>query len=148
MAQTFHRVIPVLRVNDVDASLAYYVGVLGFTMDWRGDDGNVMASVSRGGCNLFLASGDQGHPVSLMWIGVSDVDALHDELLARDARVRHPPTNYPWGSRELHVEDPDGNVLRFGSENKAGEPMGDWLDMHGVRWRPVSTGGWTRVESR
>jgi hypothetical protein len=49
--------------------------------------------------------------------------------------MRQPPANYPWGSRELHVEDPDGNVLRMGSENKPGEPFGDWVDMRGIRWR-------------
>ena len=86
MASTFHRATPVLRVSDLAVSLAHYVGVLGFTMDWRDDDGNTFASVPRGGCNRFLASGDQGHPGSWMWIGVTDVDALHDELLAKGAQ--------------------------------------------------------------
>jgi uncharacterized glyoxalase superfamily protein PhnB len=143
----FHGVTPVLRVNDLDASLEYYVQVLGFKKDWRDDDGNSFASVSRGHCHLFLSVGDQGNAGSWMWIGVSDVDALHEELLGKGAKVRHRPTNYPWGSRELHVEDPDGNVLRLGSDNKPGEPLGDWLDMRGVLWRRTSEGGWTRVAS-
>ncbi len=143
----FHSVIPVLRVNDIDVSLDYYIRVLGFEQDWRDDDGSSFASVSRGRCHLFLTVSDQGNPGSWMWIGVSDVDALHEELLGRGARVRHPPTNYPWGSRELHVEDPDGNELRFGSENKPGEPPGDWLDMHGILWRHRPEGGWIRVGS-
>jgi hypothetical protein len=29
-----------------------------------------------------------------------------------------PPTNFPW-ALEMHVEDPDGNVLRLGSEPKS-----------------------------
>src|SRR3990170_6404352 len=99
----FHGVTPVLCVNDLDASLEYYVRVLGFKQDWRDDDGNSFASVSRGRCHLFLTVGDQGNPGSWMWIGVSDVDVLHEELLHKGARVRHPPANYPWGSRELHV---------------------------------------------
>jgi|SRR5471030_2269433 len=138
---------PILRINDLDISLNYYVDVLGFKMDWRDDDGNSFASISRGHCQLFLSAGDQGHPGSWMWIGVSDVDALHQELLGKGARVRHPPANYPWGSRELHIEDPDGNVLRLGSKNRPGEPVGDWLDMRGVLWRRTPEGGWTRVES-
>ena len=142
---TFERVTPILRVSALDISLQYYVGVLGFTFDWRDDDGNSFASVSRGQCNLFLSAGDQGHPGSWMCIGVSDVDVLHAELLVKGAKVRQPPANYPWGFREMHVEDPDGNVLRFGSENKLGEPFGEWLDMRGVRWRREA-GAWTRVE--
>ncbi len=141
----FRRVTPILRVSDLDRSLEYYVRVLGFTMNWRDDDGNSFASVSRGDCHLFLSIGDQGHLGSWVWIGVSDADVLHDELIASGARVRHPPANFPWGSREMQVEDPDGNVLRLGSENKPGEPFGDWLDMRGVRWRREAEGVWTRV---
>jgi len=92
----FHGVTPVLHVNDLEASLNYYVGVLGFKMNWTDDDGNSFASVSRGNCHLFLSVGDQGNPGSWMWIGVNDVDALHEELLAKGTSVRHPPTNYPW----------------------------------------------------
>jgi len=142
----FHRVTPILRVNDLEASLNYYGHVLGFKVNWRDDDGNSFASVSRGDCHLFLSVGDQGHPGSWIWIGVSNVDGLYKEFLAKGARVRHPPANYPWGSRELHVEDPDGNVLRLGSENKPGEPFGDWLDMRGIRWRRRPEGGWERVD--
>lgn len=143
----FNGAVPILRVTNIEASLSYYVGILGFQMDWRDDeDGPTFASVSREKCTLFLASGDQGHPGSWLWIGVSNVDALHDELLGKGARVRHPPTNYPWGSRELHLEDPDGNVLRLGSGNKPGEPFGDWLDGRGILWRRRPEGGWVRSE--
>ena len=33
----------------------------------------------------------------------------------RGAPIRLPPTNFSW-ALEIQVEDPDGNVLRFGSE--------------------------------
>ena len=143
---SFKRVTPILRVEDLDASLAFYVDKLGFRLNWRDEDGNSFASITRDRCDFFLSVGDQGHPGSWMWIGVGDVDELHDELRAKDVPVRNPPANYPWGSREMQVEDPDGNVLRFGSENKPGEPPGDWLDMRGIRWRHrEGGGGWERV---
>jgi hypothetical protein len=77
-----------------------------------------------------------------VWLGVSDADALHEELRGRGAVIRHPPTNYPWGSRELQISDPDGHVLRLGSDNRAGEPIGEWLDGEGVRWAPQPDGSW------
>ena len=89
----FHRVTPVLRVNNLEASLNYYVQVLGFKMNWTDDDGNSFASVSRGDCHLFLSVGDQGNPGSWIWIGVSDVDGLHEEFIAKEQGcVIHPRT--------------------------------------------------------
>jgi catechol 2,3-dioxygenase-like lactoylglutathione lyase family enzyme len=138
---TFNGAAPIFRVARLAASLEYYVTVLGFKIDWEQTG---IASISRDRCCLFLCQGDQGHPGGWTWIGVADAEAVFEELRAKGARVRHPPTNYGW-ALELQVEDLDGNVLRLGSEPRKGEPEGKWLDMHGDAW--VKSGdGWIRVE--
>jgi len=137
----FEGVTPILRVKKVEASIEYYVRVLGFKLDWQGP---YFASVSRGKCCVFLSEGDQGHEGSWVWVGVEDADALLQEYRASCAKIRHQPTNYPW-AYEMQVEDPDGNVLRMGSEPKDA-PMGEWFDMYGQKWLPVPEGGWKRVE--
>ena len=141
---TFRHVTPVLRVENLTASLDYYVRVLGFRLNWRDDDGSSFASVSRDDCHLFLTVGDQGHVGSWMWIGISDAEQFYEECQANGVKVRNPPTNYFW-ALEMQVEDIDGNVLRMGSDPKEDMPLGDWLDMHGILWRPAPDGGWTRV---
>jgi catechol 2,3-dioxygenase-like lactoylglutathione lyase family enzyme len=133
---------PIFRVRSGAASIDYYVRVLGFKLDW-GDGG--FACVSRGRFHLFLCEGDQGHPGSWAWIGVSDAEALFEEYRAAGAKIRHPPTNYSW-AYEMQVEDLDGNVLRLGSEPKMDQPFGEWLDMHGNAWVASPEGGWTKVE--
>ena len=50
-----------------------------------------------------------------MWVGVEDAEKLHQEFKASGVPIRMPPTNHSW-ALEFHVEDPDGNVLRFGSD--------------------------------
>ena len=138
----FEGVSPILRVSSLEASVDYYVRVLGFAVDWR--EPGVIASVSRGRCTLFLCEGDQGHAGGWVWIGVGDARALHAEYVERGARVRHPPTNFAWAV-EMQVEDLDGNVLRMGSEPEEGAAIGEWLDMRGDRW--VRSGdGWTRLD--
>ena len=46
---------------------------------------------------------------------------------------------------EMQIRDLDGNVLRLGSEPRAGEPFGPWLDMRGDRWIQDSDGKWSRM---
>ena len=133
MPNTLGGAQPILPIADLKASIAYYVNALGFHHDW-GDEG--FASVSRDRCHLFLCENDQGHPGPWAWIGVNDAEAFAAELRERGARIRHQPTNYPW-AYEMQVEDPDGNVLRFGSEPKKGEPYGQFMDMQGRLWPPL-----------
>lgn len=128
------KAIPVFRVADLAASVRYYVDCLDFRHDW-GDVNEGFASVSRDQCTIFLCVGDQGHTGAWTWIGVPDCAALHEEMLARGARIRHRPTNYYW-ALEMQVEDPDGNVLRMGSDPLPGQPFGEWLDMNGRVWPP------------
>jgi len=137
-------ITPILRVSSLQASLDYYVGVLGFTIDWH--DPAIIASVSRDGFNLMLAEGDQGNPGTWVWIGVNDSALLFNEFRAKGATIRLPPTNYPW-AYEMQVTDPNGNVLRFGSEPLPGQAYGAWRDMQGTSWTRRPEGGWTRVDS-
>ncbi len=128
---------PVFRVANLRASIDYYTQVLGFIEDWSYP--GVIASVSRDRCCIFLCEVDQGNPGVWAWIGVPDVAALHEDLRARGAKIRHAPTNYAW-ALEMQVADLDGNVLRLGSEPLPDRPFGPWLDMHGRSWPPSADG--------
>jgi catechol 2,3-dioxygenase-like lactoylglutathione lyase family enzyme len=129
----FECVTPILRVRSLAASLAYYTGKLGFKIDWQSQ--TTMASVSRGRAPIMLCEGDQGNPGTWVWIGVGDAEALFRELSEKGAKIVLPPTNYPW-ALEIHVEDPDGHVLRFGSEPLSDRPFVNWVpwyeDQHAV----------------
>lgn len=107
---------PILRVEDMHASLRFYVDILGFTnASWGTDE---FTSVNHHNGAIYLSRGDQGRGGAWVWIGVDDVEALHRQLTARGIPIRPEPTNYSW-ALEMQVEDPDGNVLRLGSEPKA-----------------------------
>jgi catechol 2,3-dioxygenase-like lactoylglutathione lyase family enzyme len=130
--------IPILRVEDLDASLDYYTKSLGFKMNWRA--GN-FASVGRDTCGLMLAEGEQGHAGTWLWVPAADVEVLHAEWLGSGAMIRQGPTNFPWGSLEIQVTDPDGHVLRFGSDGKKDMPYGPWMDAEGRLWPMTDDGG-------
>ncbi len=106
---------PILCVEDMQASLRFYVGILGFkNAEWGSDD---FTMLTRGGAILYLCRRDQGRGGAWIWIGVDDAEKLHEELVARGVPIRMPPKYQSWAV-EIQVEDPDGNVIRFGSEPK------------------------------
>jgi len=112
-------IVPILRVADLPASLRYYREILGFQSDWGDEDGSQMASVSRSGQAIMLCQGAQGHAGTWIWIGVEDVDPLFAEFRSKGARFLQAPTSRPW-AYEMQVVDPDGHILRFGSEPRDG----------------------------
>ena len=118
------RATPILRVRNLQISIEHYVHVLGFEVGWHAP--GVMASVSRDEATLMLCEGDQGNPGTWVWIGVDDCGVLFDELTASGATIRLPPTNFPWAC-EIHVEDLDHHVLRFGSEPRQDRPFSAWV---------------------
>ena len=132
---------PIFRVHDLEAGLDYYTRVLGFEVGWK--DPGIAASVSRERACVFLVEEDQSAPRAWVWIGAKDIVPLHAELVKNGAIIRQPPTNH-WWALEMQVADPDGNVLRIGSEPNAREPEGEWLDAKGARWRKGSNGKWER----
>lgn len=119
----FERAEPILRVENMSASVRYYVETLGFTnADWGTDD---FTAVTRDRAGIYLCQGGQGQPGTWAWIGVEDVGALYEEYRKSGAKIRHKPENYPW-AYEMKVEDPDGHILRFGSDPKSDLPFADF----------------------
>jgi uncharacterized glyoxalase superfamily protein PhnB len=109
----FEQVTPILCVRDVDASIAYYTEQLGFDDQWRWGEPTAFGGVRRDGFEIFFCKDGQGNPGTWMSIWVDDVDAFHQDLQARGADIRQPPTNFDWGVREMNVADPDGHRIRF-----------------------------------
>lgn len=104
---------PILRVTSMTKSVQYYTEALGFSNAPWGTD--AFTCVSRDEASIYLSEGDQGQPGTWVWVGVEDVKQLHVELLARGADIIGPPQPFAW-AWEMKVKDPDGHVLRFGSD--------------------------------
>lgn len=121
------RMVPILKVTDMERAVQFYGSTLGFVTDFRYDassDGPTYVGMSLDGHQIHLSTfaGD-GVLGAIAYCYVDDVDALFQKFLAAglktpgnpDSPVEDGPVDQTWGMRELYVRDPDGNTLRFGS---------------------------------
>jgi catechol 2,3-dioxygenase-like lactoylglutathione lyase family enzyme len=121
---------PILHVENVDASLRFYVNLLGFTSPWRYDEhGRArVAQADRQGCALILANNLAPEKIGkgVIFISlnvepatpettVAALDALRAELEAKGIAVKEGS----WGYRLLVVDDLDGNQLLFNYPSEA-----------------------------
>lgn len=112
--------IPILPVRDLACSIAFYTGPLGFKVDWGGEEGSCICSVSRDGCAIMLWQRDTIAEPAWVWIGCED-DSLFETWRSNKVKVRQEPRNCPW-AYEMKFEDLDGNVLWLGTEPRHAEP--------------------------
>ena len=111
--------VPEVPVSNVDEAAAYYVHVLGFRLDWGGDEGGI-GGISQGDCRIFLTNvlfrqqyGNGEHVV--VWLNLDSkaaVDALYRRWQAAGAKIVAMPEDKPWRLREFRAADLDGNQLR------------------------------------
>lgn len=120
------RAVPVFPVRNVRAALAHY-RTLGFSAhaynEAAGDDDVVYGFVQRGHVELHLSRTpdlQRERNTSAAYLYVDDADALYAEWRAADAGGHFfgAPADTPYHLREFAYADPDGNLLRIGSELK------------------------------
>jgi lactoylglutathione lyase len=124
--------VPELHCGDLDESLAFYVGLLGFRILYDRPEDR-FAYLDRGGAELMLeeyAPGARmlarapferpyGRGINFQ-IQVEDADALHAAVVAAGLPLFLPMEerwyrrdNTEIGTRQFIVEDPDGYLLRL-----------------------------------
>ena len=110
-------VVPILRMYDVAATVRFYTGFLGCTLDWQEGEGDrpVYLQVSRGGLRLQLSSHhDDGTPGTAVLVVVNGIEALHAELHASGYPYMYPGLDPgPGNGRQVQVIDPASNRIRF-----------------------------------
>ena len=114
----FRNTTPVLRIFDEAKAKEFYVGFLGFTVDWehRFEEGfPLYMQVSKDGCILHLSEhhGDCC-PGAAMRIETDELETFHEALAAKRYKNARPGIEKKsWGSKDMSVTDPFGNRLTF-----------------------------------
>jgi uncharacterized glyoxalase superfamily protein PhnB len=117
----FNKIMPVLRVADLQKAVDWYAHILGFEVVWRapGDGGGENCLLHAGPVDVLLSTGAHlGGPPALTGTLYFDVEGV-DELFARikdRVEVVWPLEDQEYGMREFGVRDCDGYLLAFAEE--------------------------------
>jgi catechol 2,3-dioxygenase-like lactoylglutathione lyase family enzyme len=123
------QVTPFLGVRNLQTSLDFYTGILGFGAYAVGG-GYAYLERERAGIRLLelAAMGEQEVHVLTCHFDVHDVDAecerLADKLASLPADRWEGPIDRPYNQRELIVRDPDGHIITYGQG--IGPNAGQW----------------------
>jgi catechol 2,3-dioxygenase-like lactoylglutathione lyase family enzyme len=118
MTLTHLRTVPILRSFDEQKAREFYVGFLGFAIDWEHrfePDTPFYMQVSRGGIVFHVSEhhGD-GSPGVHVRVEVSGLRDFHAELIGKRYKNMRPGLERPeWGGTEMTVIDPVGNRITF-----------------------------------
>ena len=113
----FERAIPIVRIFDVAKAHEFYLGFLGFSVDWEhrfGANMPLYTQVSRAGLLLHLSehAGD-ATPGGNMVVYTTGLQAFHRELIDKNYRYMRPGLEQADWGLEVTVTDPFNNHIRF-----------------------------------
>ncbi len=100
-----------LEVNNIEESLAFYHGLLGFEINKHTPESEPpMDTLQVGALRITLAQHletmlKRGRGVNF-FLGVADVDQYYRELIEKGVEV-WPPADEGWGGRFITLQDPD-----------------------------------------
>jgi len=111
---------PQLLVDDLERSMAFYRKI-GFTFDkpWEG----FYAIGFLDGLELHLKEAPR-NPAERQWrradehldaaAGVDGIEAFYEQCVSAGVTIIKPLAETAWGTKDFHIEDPDGNIISFG----------------------------------
>lgn len=109
---------PMLYTKELEATIAFYVDILGFVCDEYIEEFH-WASLSRDGVAIMLAHPNAHTPfvgptfTGSFYFNTDDVDALWLDLKDK-AQVCYEIDDFSYGMREFAIFDNNGYLLQFG----------------------------------
>ena len=111
------KAIPTLRILDYKKAEEFYVGFLGLKIDWEhrfGENEPVYMQVSKNGLVLHLSENKRFKTGMIIFVKTIGIDNFHDELSKKSNSRLIPDISITgWNTKQMEIEDPFGNLLRF-----------------------------------
>lgn len=122
----FKRIVPVLKVSDMQKSVDFYAGVLGVSVAWRAanDGGGENCMLQAGATALLLSTdpqlGDKPQFTGTLYFNMVGVQDFF-ESIKEEVEVVWPLETMDYGQREFGIRDGDGYTLAFAEDLEGDE---------------------------
>jgi uncharacterized glyoxalase superfamily protein PhnB len=116
-----HGLAPLLYVDEMDRSAAFYGNKLGFEMthQWAPEGKLLWCLLKRGDAEIMLQQATtEDDPAEgrgrgiIFYFECASADGVHAELLANGLKLNPPQVAF-YGMKQLYLKDPDGYELCF-----------------------------------
>jgi len=110
----------VLAVPDKERTARWWIDVMGFRSVMQPDGWHFVRRdgpmIMLGECPDAIDPADLGDHQYFAYFVMDDLDAYHAEIAPNGPDIIVPPTDRPWGMREMAVRTPDGHRVMFGQD--------------------------------
>ena len=111
--------IPQLPTGDIDKTASFFETKLGFSIVQKyPEQGHLILARDNIELQFWQAPTEEDAKTVAMqsscYIRVQSIDELFAEFQGNDATFGYELTDQPWGVKEMQVNDPYGNAIRFG----------------------------------
>ena len=114
---------PQFLVSDLNRSIAFYTGNLGFEESFRYED--FYAGIMKDGHSIHLKSAkpsvderktrEKNEHLDITF-SVASIEELYSDFQTKSIDIVQPLRNMPYG-KEFYIADPDGYIIAFLEEN-------------------------------
>ena len=111
--------IPQLPTGDINKTADFFESRLGFTVLQKyPEQGHLILCRGNAEIQFWQASSEEEAKTIAMqsscYIRVTNITKLYEEFKSNGAPFGYDLTEQPWGMKEMQVNEPYGNAIRFG----------------------------------
>ncbi|MFZ5552089.1 MAG: glyoxalase superfamily protein [Bacteroidota bacterium] len=111
------KAIPTFGISDYQVAINFYIDTLRFKIDWEHrftPTDPIYMQISRNGLILHLSENKRFENKSITFVETKHIKEFHKELTEINPTINIQDIVFTnWGTMQLEIEDPFGNLLRF-----------------------------------
>ena len=113
-AQHIRSATAIINVENVEKTLLWYQDELGLQVEFAWGDPVMHGGIIAGTSSFHFSQNEPTGPTTAyMTLYVKELDALYEDINARDVEVLGPPELMPWGMRAFMIHDCNGSLVMF-----------------------------------